>query len=107
MRRQCAARLASVALASSVVASAQAASSSNRRSEGGPANADKTPRYQAIAAGRTAVSRTPIEILVFVGDNILDFPNASQARRAQGEAGFAEFGVRWFLLPNPMYGSWQ
>jgi 5'-nucleotidase (lipoprotein e(P4) family) len=77
------------------------------REEGGPANADKTPRYTAIAAGRTAVSRTPIEILVFVGDNIMDFPNTSQARRTQGEAAFPEFGVRWFLLPNPMYGSWQ
>jgi 5'-nucleotidase (lipoprotein e(P4) family) len=77
------------------------------RAEGGPANADKTPRYEAIAAGQTAVSRTPVEILVFVGDNIMDFPGATQVRRAQGESGFPEFGVRWFLLPNPMYGSWQ
>ncbi len=77
------------------------------RAEGEPAGADKTPRYEAIAAGRTAVSRTPIEILAYVGDNIMDFPNSTQARRAQGEAGFPEFGVRWFLLPNPMYGSWQ
>jgi 5'-nucleotidase (lipoprotein e(P4) family) len=77
------------------------------RPEGAPSSAPKTPRYQAIAAGLTAVSRTPIDILVFVGDNIMDFPDGSQAWRARGEAAFSEFGVRWFALPNPMYGSWQ
>jgi 5'-nucleotidase (lipoprotein e(P4) family) len=77
------------------------------RPEGEPESADKTPRYRAIAAGQTAVSRTPIEILVFVGDNIRDFPNGTQAMRAEGEAAFSEIGVRWFVLPNPMYGSWQ
>ena len=77
------------------------------RPEGAPSSADKTPRYRAIAAGQTAASRTPIDIVVYVGDNIMDFPNGTQALRAQGEAAYGEFGVRWFLLPNPMYGSWQ
>ena len=77
------------------------------RPEGAPSSADKTPRYRAIAAGETAGSRTPVEIVAYIGDNILDYPSTSQAMRAQGEAAFAEFGVRWFMLPNPMYGSWQ
>jgi acid phosphatase len=77
------------------------------RPEGESSNTSKTPRYRAIAAGQTAVSRTPIEILVWVGDNIIDFPDGSQAMRGQGDAAFGEFGVRWFILPNPMYGSWQ
>ena len=77
------------------------------RPEGAGSSSDKTPRYRAIAAGQTAVSRTPIEILVYVGDNIMDFPDTTQAIRKQGESGYGEFGVRWFLLPNPMYGSWQ
>ena len=77
------------------------------RPEGAGSSADKTPRYRAVAAGETAVSRTPVEIVAFIGDNILDFPSTSQAMRAQGEAAFGEFGVRWFMLPNPMYGSWQ
>jgi 5'-nucleotidase (lipoprotein e(P4) family) len=77
------------------------------RPEGAPASADKTPRFRAVAAGQTAASRTPIEILVYVGDNIQDFPGGSQALRGQGEAAFSEVGVHWFVLPNPMYGSWQ
>jgi len=77
------------------------------RPDGAPTSAPKTPRFDAVAAGQTAASRTPVEILAFVGDNIQDFPNATQALRAQGVAAFSEFGVRWFVLPNPMYGSWQ
>jgi len=77
------------------------------RPEGAPTSTPKTQRFTAIAAGQTPVSRTPIDILVFVGDNINDFPNGNQAMRAQGETAFAEFGVHWFALPNPMYGSWQ
>jgi predicted secreted acid phosphatase len=60
-----------------------------------------------VAAGRTPASAAPVEIVAFVGDNILDFPGMSQTTRAQGESAFAEFGARWFVLPNPMYGSWQ
>jgi acid phosphatase len=68
---------------------------------------DKNPRFRAVAAGQTPASPTPIEVVAFVGDNILDFPDASQSLRAKGEGAFPEFGVRWFLVPNPMYGSWQ
>ncbi len=69
--------------------------------------ADKRPRFTAIAEGRTPVSAAPLEILAFVGDNILDFPAGRQSLRAEGDRAFDEFGVRWFILPNPMYGSWQ
>jgi acid phosphatase len=77
------------------------------RPEGAPTSAPKTPRFDAVAAGQTAASRTPVEILAWVGDNILDFPGTAQSMRAQGVTAFSEFGVRWFVLPNPMYGSWQ
>ena len=40
-------------------------------------------------------------------DNIMDFPDTTQSIRAKGESAFTEFGARWFVLPNPMYGSWQ
>ena len=77
------------------------------RPEGAPASADKSPRFRAVAAGQTPASRTPVDVLLYVGDNIQDFPGGSQALRAQGEAAFGDVGVRWFVLPNPMYGSWQ
>jgi predicted secreted acid phosphatase len=45
----------------------------------------------------------PLKVLIWVGDNIQDFPNLTQA--SPGNPG--DFGVRYFVLPNPMYGSWQ
>ncbi|HEY9227752.1 MAG TPA: HAD family acid phosphatase, partial [Gemmatimonadaceae bacterium] len=48
----------------------------------------------------------PLTVVAWVGDNILDFPGMSQASRGDANA-LAEFGKRYFILPNPMYGSWQ
>lgn len=75
------------------------------RPDGTPS--DKNPRFEAVASGRATASPSPLEVLAFVGDNILDFPRLAQSVRAQGPAAFTEFGVRFFLVPNPMYGSWQ
>jgi 5'-nucleotidase (lipoprotein e(P4) family) len=68
---------------------------------------DKNPRFAAVAAGKSPAGATPLEVVAFVGDNILDFPGLSQTVKAQGAPAFADFGVRFFMVPNPMYGSWQ
>jgi 5'-nucleotidase (lipoprotein e(P4) family) len=75
------------------------------RPDKGPS--DKNPRFEAVAAGKTPAGNTPLEVVAFVGDNVLDFPGQSQALRQKGEPAFSEFGTRYFLIPNPMYGSWQ
>ena len=75
------------------------------RPDGTPS--DKNPRFEAVAAGRAPGISTPIDVVAFVGDNILDFPRLSQGIRAEGPPAFRDFGVRYFILPNPMYGSWQ
>ena len=75
------------------------------RPDGGPS--DKNPRFEAVAAGRTPIGSSALEVVAFVGDNILDFPGLSQASAAQAEPAFASFGVRFFVVPNSMYGSWQ
>ncbi len=75
------------------------------RPDGSPS--DKNPRFAAVAAGRSAAGSTPLEVVAFVGDNILDFPAQSQKLRGAPAAAFAEFGERYFVVPNPMYGSWQ
>jgi 5'-nucleotidase (lipoprotein e(P4) family) len=77
------------------------------RPEGASSSIEKTTRFRAVAAGQTAASRAPVDVLAYVGDNINDFPDGSQSMRARGESAFTEVGVRWFVLPNPMYGSWQ
>jgi 5'-nucleotidase (lipoprotein e(P4) family) len=68
---------------------------------------DKNPRFEAVARGTTPAGLPPLEIVAFLGDNILDFPQQSQALRQAQEQAFAPFGVRFFVLPNPMYGSWN
>ena len=68
---------------------------------------DKNPRFRAVAAGQTPAGASALEVVAFVGDNILDFPDLSQSVKERGEAGLAAFGSRFFMLPNPMYGSWQ
>jgi 5'-nucleotidase (lipoprotein e(P4) family) len=75
------------------------------RPDGAPS--DKNPRFDAVASGGALAASAPLDIVAVVGDNILDFPRLSQASKTQGESAFAEFGVRFFVVPNPMYGSWQ
>jgi len=73
--------------------------------DGGPS--DKNPRFQAVAQGTTPAGLPPLEIVAYLGDNVQDFPGQSQAIRKQGDEAFSDFGVRFFALPNPMYGSWE
>ncbi|MGE0396636.1 MAG: 5'-nucleotidase, lipoprotein e(P4) family [Kofleriaceae bacterium] len=68
---------------------------------------DKNPRFASIAAGTARPGMPPLEILAFVGDNILDFPALSQELRTKPESAYADFGEKMFLIPNPMYGSWE
>jgi predicted secreted acid phosphatase len=75
------------------------------RPDGGPS--DKNPRFAAVGAAMGKAGGSPLDVLAFVGDNILDFPNLSQAAAKQAETVFDPFGVQYFMLPNPMYGSWQ
>lgn len=67
----------------------------------------KEGRWKAIEAGNALPGAAPVKLLVWVGDNIQDFPDQSQALRDADEAAFADFGVRFFALPNPVYGTWE
>ncbi len=60
---------------------------------------DKNPRFDTVKMG--------MEVVAFVGDNILDFPALSQDVRKQPDAAYAAFGEKFFLIPNPMYGSFE
>ena len=72
-----------------------------------PGPSDKNPRFAAVQAG-TAPSPLPaLAVVMWVGDNIGDFPGQTQAIRSGPESAFAEFGRGWIVLPNPMYGSWE
>jgi 5'-nucleotidase (lipoprotein e(P4) family) len=75
------------------------------RPDGSPS--DKTPRFSRVAAGSWPGATGPLDVVMWIGDNIQDFPDLSQAIRSQGDAVYDPFGTRFFVLPNPMYGSWQ
>lgn len=67
---------------------------------------DKTTRRQAVAQR--------YRIVMMLGDDLQDFMPAQQAQalRAGTDAALSAasaklLGQRWFVLPNPMYGSWD
>ena len=68
---------------------------------------DKNPRYDSVASGAAFGDGKPRLVVAFVGDNIQDFPKLKQSLRDEPDSAFVEFGRRFFVLPNPMYGSWQ
>lgn len=67
---------------------------------------DKDTRFAMVAEGTTPVGLPALEIVAFVGDNIEDFPGGEQRLRAAPGDRLTDFGTRFFVLPNPMYGSW-
>jgi len=67
----------------------------------------KEGRWRSLADGTARPDLGPLEVLVWVGDNIQDFPDQAQAIRDAQEPAFADFGVRFFALPNPIYGTWE
>ena len=73
------------------------------RPDAGPS--DKNLRFEAVARGTAGLP--PLHVVAFVGDNVQDFPDLGQAIREKGDEAFASFGERFFVLPNPMYGSWE
>ncbi|HUE88279.1 MAG TPA: HAD family acid phosphatase [Vicinamibacterales bacterium] len=68
---------------------------------------DKNPRFEAVQRGTAAPGMGPLEVVVWVGDNIQDFPALTQEVRSRNAEAFSAFGRSYFMLPNPMYGSWE
>ena len=70
-------------------------------------NRQKEPRWRMIETGDTPAGLPPMEIMLWLGDNIRDFPDLDQTLRFEDAAAFRAFGDRYFVFPNPIYGSWQ
>ena len=72
------------------------------REEGAPAS--KESRRQKVAVR--------YRIVLLVGDNLNDFSDhfsgkSMRERAAQVDRERAEFGTRFIVVPNPMYGDWE
>lgn len=72
-----------------------------------PGEVGKSDRFTAVQNGTTGTALPPLDVIMFVGDNIQDFPGQTQQLRDSAPQTYASFGRSWFLLPNPMYGSWE
>jgi 5'-nucleotidase (lipoprotein e(P4) family) len=66
---------------------------------------DKNPRFRAVEHG-TGTGLPALKPAMFIGDNIRDFPNLTQTRSLPDSV-WQFFGRKYFVLPNPMYGSWE
>ena len=69
-------------------------------------SSDKRPRWQAIEQGTAAEFVPPLTLIMWLGDNVGDFPGGTQAWRDAPDAAMEPFGDRFWVLPNPLYGSW-
>lgn len=77
---------------------------------------EKEPRWEALEKGNTGewpqaqlggdAAPGPVTVLMWLGDNIGDFPLQNQDIRYSREP-LTDFGTRFFVLPNPVYGSWE
>lgn len=67
----------------------------------------KEGRFAMVSQGTAAPDLGPLRVVMWVGDNIGDFPDLDQTAREAGVEAFRLFGDRYFVLPNPMYGSWM
>lgn len=68
---------------------------------------DKNPRFEAVRGGTAALQLGPLNVVMWLGDNIQDFPHLTQQIRSTGDPRLAFFGDRYFVFPNPMYGSFE
>lgn len=72
-----------------------------------PDKGAKQLRWDAVEAGTAAPGVPPLRILMWVGDNIKDFPGGDQKLHDAPLEALAAFGDRFIVVPNPLYGSWK
>lgn len=68
---------------------------------------EKEPRWESVELGNATPGLPPMRIVMWLGDNIGDFPDLDQTVRFRGDAAFSDFGTRFIVFPNPNYGSWE
>lgn len=78
---------------------------------------DKNPRFKATVTGNYdpnnmvwSVQLPPHDVIAYFGDNIQDFPDLTQKEMQKlksDDKKFDMFSRGYFIMPNPMYGSWE
>ena len=70
-----------------------------------PGESDKNLRFGRVQRGTASAELPALTVVAWIGDNIQDFPGLTQEVRGD-PATFSSFGYSYFVIPNPMYGSW-
>lgn len=69
------------------------------------------PEWKSDKSSRRMHVAQNYRLLLLVGDDLNDFLNARDKTKAERDALMHEhasmWGTRWFMLPNPMYGSFE
>lgn len=78
---------------------------------------DKNPRFNAVITGKYNLKEMVMSnelpahaIIAYFGDNIQDFPKFKQKdldKLDKNDSVYNKFGNGYFILPNPIYGSWD
>jgi 5'-nucleotidase (lipoprotein e(P4) family) len=71
-----------------------------------PGESEKNLRFQRVLQGTASPTLPALKVVAWIGDNIQDFPDLTQGIRGD-PAAYSPFGHLYFVLPNPMYGSWE
>jgi len=73
--------------------------------------ADEQPKWSGDKTSRRAHVARDYRVLLMLGDDLNDFVSGANAgpeeRRSLARRHTQMWGERWFLLPNPVYGSWE
>ena len=69
------------------------------------------PEWGSDKSTRRAYVASSYRVLLVLGDDLNDFASAREKTIAQRDEIIANtrewWGRRWFIIPNPMYGSWE
>lgn len=69
------------------------------------------PEWQSDKESRRRLVAASYRVLLLLGDDLNDFLPAHdldvETRRRRVEESSVHWGYDWFLLPNPLYGSWK
>jgi predicted secreted acid phosphatase len=71
-----------------------------------PGEGNKNLRFERVQNGTASPGMPALTVVEWLGDNIQDFSKLTQAVRTDSTT-LGQFGKRYFILPNPMYGSWE
>lgn len=67
----------------------------------------KQGRWELLESGKAKEGLKPMELIMYFGDNIHDFPGMQQDLRDKDEDAYSLFGLKYFAFPNPTYGSFE